>query len=550
MNRRTLPTQPQRVSSNWFVRPLAAFALLLLEYLSISLSFESLPQLELFGRDGSWLAAVQMLGPAVVAWATALWLLGAEQARVSLQSSFRPRARPPGWSLLVNLGSFALLFLASWKIFGVGASASHPTLWLSLWVASLLATVASALVFALGAFELRTVLRELARPLALASLLGLVALAAGLATRTLWKQLADWTLASVTAVLSLLVGTVVQDLPHAVVGTRNFFVEVSPMCSGYEGIGIVAVFVGAYLLFYRKQFRFPHVLLLLALAMVLVWALNVVRIVALIGVGHMGYPEIALGGFHSKAGWLISCALVLGTVWLSQRVDWFLRQPARTSVRTVNPSLPFLFPLLAIVATTLVTGLFITDFDYLYPIRVVVGLLVLGFFWKDYRTELSEQLAGRALLSWQAIALGVLVFVLWIAMAALLGVQGLNQPPAELVALSPAMRVLWLSARVLGATVAVPIAEELAFRGFLLRRLISADFSAVSYRRWSWPAVLISSLAFALVHQAWIAAFFAGCLYAYAQYRRGLLSDAILAHAVTNALIAVQVLLGGQWSLW
>ena len=42
----------------------------------------------------------------------------------------------------------------------------------------------------------------------------------------------------------------------------------------------------------------------------------------------------------------------------------------------------------------------------------------------------------------------------------------------------------------------------------------------------------------------------AGLLYAYAQKRRGLLSDAITAHAVTNGLIAIQVLWAGHWSLW
>ena len=92
--------------------------------------------------------------------------------------------------------------------------------------------------------------------------------------------------------------------------------------------------------------------------------------------------------------------------------------------------------------------------------------------------------------------------------------------------------------------------EELAFRGFLLRRVIASDFTKVPYDRWHWPAVLISSLAFAAVDQQWIGGFVAGLLYAYAQKRRGLLSDAITAHAVTNALIAIQVLFAGHWSLW
>jgi hypothetical protein len=33
-------------------------------------------------------------------------------------------------------------------------------------------------------------------------------------------------------------------------------------------------------------------------------------------------------------------------------------------------------------------------------------------------------------------------------------------------------------------------------------------------------------------------------------YRRGQMSEAVLAHALTNALIAAYVLATGSWSLW
>ena len=124
------------------------------------------------------------------------------------------------------------------------------------------------------------------------------------------------------------------------------------------------------------------------------------------------------------------------------------------------------------------------------------------------------------------------------------------EPPAELETLGPPLALAWVIARALGAIVAVPIVEELAFRGFLLRRLVASDFSKVPYDQWHWPAVLISSIAFAALHQQWIGGFIAGLLYAYGQRRRGLLSDAILAHAVTNALIAIEVLTLGHWALW
>lgn len=96
-----------------------------------------------------------------------------------------------------------------------------------------------------------------------------------------------------------------------------------------------------------------------------------------------------------------------------------------------------------------------------------------------------------------------------------------------------------------------PIAEELAFRGFLLRRLVAEDFEAVPSGRFTWPALLLSSVAFGALHGSrWIAGTLAGLLYGLAMTRKGKLGDAIIAHAVTNAVLAVYVLLSNQWQLW
>ena len=103
----------------------------------------------------------------------------------------------------------------------------------------------------------------------------------------------------------------------------------------------------------------------------------------------------------------------------------------------------------------------------------------------------------------------------------------------------------------LAAVVTVPIAEELAFRGFLIRRLMAADFVALDIRSFSYLAVLISSVAFGLLHgDRWIAGTVAGLLYAVVFLRRGSIGDAVVAHATTNALIAAMVLIGGKWYLW
>jgi CAAX prenyl protease-like protein len=104
--------------------------------------------------------------------------------------------------------------------------------------------------------------------------------------------------------------------------------------------------------------------------------------------------------------------------------------------------------------------------------------------------------------------------------------------------------------RVIGAVVTVPIAEELAFRGYLMRRLIAAEFEAVPLRQFSWLGFCGSSLVFGAMHQRLLAGTLAGGVYALVLLRRGELSDDIVAHATTNALLAEYVLTTGSWSLW
>ena len=92
--------------------------------------------------------------------------------------------------------------------------------------------------------------------------------------------------------------------------------------------------------------------------------------------------------------------------------------------------------------------------------------------------------------------------------------------------------------------VALPIACELAFRGYLLRRLTSRSFVTVDPRKTGWIALLISACAFAAVSGSFSTMWPAGLLYGIAYRRRGCLGDAIVAHGVANLLsVALTVLM-------
>ena len=130
------------------------------------------------------------------------------------------------------------------------------------------------------------------------------------------------------------------------------------------------------------------------------------------------------------------------------------------------------------------------------------------------------------------------------------GTSATSPIPTSLAELPAGLAAVWLLFRVLGSAITVPIAEELAFRGYLLRRLISANFDELSTLRFTWLSFVVSSVLFGALHGRWLAGTVAGMCYAWALYRRGRVEDAILAHAITNALIAADVLILGNWGLW
>ena len=65
---------------------------------------------------------------------------------------------------------------------------------------------------------------------------------------------------------------------------------------------------------------------------------------------------------------------------------------------------------------------------------------------------------------------GCLVFVAWVSLEPLAGTGSPVGMPLALSQAQAVWRVTWLAFRVLGAVIIVPLAEELAFRGFLMPR--------------------------------------------------------------------------------
>jgi len=123
--------------------------------------------------------------------------------------------------------------------------------------------------------------------------------------------------------------------------------------------------------------------------------------------------------------------------------------------------------------------------------------------------------------------------------------------PEALAAETPLRRTLWIGAHLAASVALIPFAEELAFRGFLLRRLRSADFEHVAPRQAGAAALLASSLVFGLCHGGlWLPGTIAGLAFGLLYIRTERIGEAIVAHATANSLLAACVLWGGQWQLW
>lgn len=380
-----------------------------------------------------------------------------------------------------------------------------------------------------------------------AALAGILSVAVGRAAESLWSITTDLTFRLVSLLLHLFVSNPFMDAATHDLGTRRFHVVIDKRCSGLEGAGLMLAFSSVWLWFFRKECRFPRSFLLIPAGIVVLWLANSLRITSLILIGNAGAPGVAVGGFHSQAGWIAFNLVALAFSVATRRIAWFHHSggvSAQEDSSASNPAAAYLMPFLAILAAAMVSRAMSATFEWMYPLRFACAAGVLWHFRRSYKS--MDWRFG-----WLGPLTGVIVFGLWIGLDRFSGGGDDKAIAAGLAALPAAARAAWLTFRVLAAVVTVPIAEELAFRGFLIRRLVSADFEILQPKTFTWVAILASSVAFGLMHgDRWIAGTVAGLLYAATFLKRGRMGEAVAAHATTNAMLAVWVLTGNNWRFW
>lgn len=457
---------------------------------------------------------------------------------------------PIRWPLLVAHASTMIIFagLSSVLYSGRGSESWANPLATSWFVAGI-----SAIAFAGLAFVPWTAWLQLIRSTghlwAYASVAVIAACVAGNMFQWLWPPASFLTFGLTKAFLSPFVSSIVANPATMTIGTQHFRVQIAPQCSGLEGVGLILSFGILWLLLFKRECRFPQSLVLIPLSVAFLFLLNAVRIAALILVGNAGARQIALGGFHSQGGWIAFCAVSVGFCLVSQQVPWFSSRQHRTeslATATHNPTAAFLLPFVMILAGGMIAAAAAraSSVEWLYPLSFFATA---GTLW-IYRSSYAS-LSWKC--GWVAPAIGAIVFVIWIALDRFSNSAADHEVSVALMASPTVAKVTWIAIRVLAAVITVPLAEELAFRGFLMRRLVSSDFESVSFRSVPWFALLASSIVFGLLHGGyWIAGSFAGILFGLAATRRSRIGEAVVAHATANALLAAYVLTYQKWHLW
>ena len=319
------------------------------------------------------------------------------------------------------------------------------------------------------------------------------------------------------------------------IGTHDFTIAIAPQCSGLEGIALVTVFVTVFLALFREELRFPRAFWLYPAGIAVSMFLNFVRITILLIIGIEGSPDLAVGGFHSHAGWLMFTIIALGIVLCARAIPALQKEPGlRMTARKVLQIPPVqqdmnaarIVPFMIL----LVSGIFAQAFSQtpglVYPLRAIAMGAALVFFWDvlrriDWRPSPVSIMAGAG------------VGVLWI----LVPYTPAETSPAH-GGLAGGVLLAWLIVRGFGTILLVPIIEELFFRDYLESRIRGLCGPLLT--------ALISAALFAALHDRWAEAFVAGLVFSWVMAQRRNVADAIAAHATANALIYAFAVITGS----
>lgn len=181
-----------------------------------------------------------------------------------------------------------------------------------------------------------------------------------------------------------------------------------------------------------------------------------------------------------------------------------------------------------------------------YLAKVIVGVWIV---W-EMRRYIPEV---RWSFSWQAIVVGILVFLAWVGLDPFYPKNHLLMKDTPESIWDPFARfgngsaIAWtlIVVRIFGMTVLVPPIEEAFYRSLVYRYIVKYDFTKVALNHFDGVALVLCSVLFGFMHFQWLPGILCGLAYQWLVIRKGDLGDAITAHAITNFLLGIYVVWHG-----
>ncbi len=451
-------------------------------------------------------------------------------------------------SVLLHLVFYITTVIATVLLFQAGSSvtATQSILWFSL----TFITTSTWCLIIVGVGSWKRFLIKERWTLFLVGVCSLGIVIAGTYFQRFWEVLNVFTLTGTKLVLEILYDNIYFDFSQKRLGVPEFWVYVDSACSGIEGIVVAVATTAIYLFLSRDQLRFPHCLALIPIACLFSIVLNVLRIATLIVIGIEYSPKLAVEGFHSVAGWLAAVGVALIIIFVFSSWRWIQTTNDESTSKQTKPgeslndsglAIAILVPFAVFIGLTLFGRIFSSGFDYFYPVKISLTTLALAYCWKTYNLKLPDNYQN-------ILFTGVAAAIVWVLLV--------NIKPdidAEIFdsikQMSTLSATIWIVLRALSFWIIVPIFEELLFRGYLLSRIAGQNIDSNKKVQFSWAALLVTAILFGLIHDAWLAGFATGLMFAWLRFKSTSITSCIFAHGLTNFLVSLWALNTGQWSL-
>jgi membrane protease YdiL (CAAX protease family) len=202
-----------------------------------------------------------------------------------------------------------------------------------------------------------------------------------------------------------------------------------------------------------------------------------------------------------------------------------------------------------------------THYPWVYVCKIALTLAAVAFVWPGYRVFPLR-------VSPTAILVGAVGGPLWIDLCLLdcehrfllplldpmglgwlvgSGVRSGFNPFDPANGLSPLAAWAFLSVRFLGLVAVVSLIEEFFLRGFVMRFVMERDWWNVPFGKASGLALVLGTALPILSHPEWLAAAVWFSMITWLMLRTRNIWDCVAAHAITNLILGVYVVVSGDW---